>query len=312
MDFLPYPKTGTSLPDWACDDGVRWVAQEKIHGAQLVVAVCGVEVRFGKRKAWLEAGDNFFGWQLLRSELESVATGVYGQLTRGGRDALHLYGELFGGGYPHEGVSPPLPGTSPIQTGVWYSPGVHWCCFDAVVVREDGAWFVDGQELAGAVRAAGGMTPPVLEVAGRDALARLDARFITRVPDLLGLPRLAANWAEGYVIKPLRRCLVASRAQKKVKLEEFSEVRYDESRPWRAGGMTVEDLYEIGAHFLNGARLASAVSKVGRGQPEEIAAEMVLDVMVDLGEVYPVGLQLAADVEAELQRRLLAVARSLV
>jgi hypothetical protein len=42
------------------DASVAWVATEKIHGAQLVVTTDGTTVAFGKRKAWLLAGEAFF------------------------------------------------------------------------------------------------------------------------------------------------------------------------------------------------------------------------------------------------------------
>ena len=52
MDHRPFPKIPTTLPDIG-GAGPLWVATEKIHGAQLVVATDGEQVAFGKRKAWL-------------------------------------------------------------------------------------------------------------------------------------------------------------------------------------------------------------------------------------------------------------------
>ena len=96
--------------------GGTWVALEKLHGAQLVVGVRGVRegvVRFGKRKAWLADDEPFFGWQLLRAELTDSALRVARAVGGEGRD-VYLYGELFGGRYPHPDV-PRCPGWRPCR-----------------------------------------------------------------------------------------------------------------------------------------------------------------------------------------------------
>jgi hypothetical protein len=50
------------------------VATEKIHGAPLVIAFDGRELRIGKRRAWLAADEPFFGWQLLRPRFAAAAS----------------------------------------------------------------------------------------------------------------------------------------------------------------------------------------------------------------------------------------------
>lgn len=114
-----YPKIGAGSPEHTSKAGV-WVALEKIHGAQVVIGVTEDEIRFGKRKAWLQATDPFFGWQLLRSELEVAARALHRAM--GLRAAtLSIYGELFGGAYPHSEVAA-VPGMAPVQTGIWRWP----------------------------------------------------------------------------------------------------------------------------------------------------------------------------------------------
>src|SRR5690349_21327311 len=62
MRFRTYPKIGSAT---AASSGASWVATEKVHGANFVIAIEGDAVWFGKRKGWLELDDAFFGWQLL-------------------------------------------------------------------------------------------------------------------------------------------------------------------------------------------------------------------------------------------------------
>ncbi|MEN0067031.1 MAG: RNA ligase, partial [Myxococcota bacterium] len=63
MHFRAFPKLPRSPDAAGATVGGPWVATEKVHGAQLVVAVARGTVRFGKRKAWLEDDDGFFGWR---------------------------------------------------------------------------------------------------------------------------------------------------------------------------------------------------------------------------------------------------------
>ena len=48
--FRPYPKVPRTPDPSAATVGGRWVALEKVHGANFVVAIAGDTVRFGKRK----------------------------------------------------------------------------------------------------------------------------------------------------------------------------------------------------------------------------------------------------------------------
>src|SRR5690606_2985260 len=139
--------------------GGPWVALEKIHGAQMLIAVEAGRVRFGKRKAWLDDDDPFFGWQLVRAKLADTAAAAAKRL---GAPIVVFYGELFGGAYPHPAVRP-APGLQPVQTGIWYAPDLRWAAFDALVARDDDD---DGEllafhELSELSKETGLMVPPV-------------------------------------------------------------------------------------------------------------------------------------------------------
>ncbi|TDD10961.1 hypothetical protein E1294_45925 [Nonomuraea diastatica] len=69
---MPFPKIPVASSAAVAANGI-WIATEKIHGAQMVIAYDGRELRIGKRKAWLRGEEAFFGWQLLRGELEQAA-----------------------------------------------------------------------------------------------------------------------------------------------------------------------------------------------------------------------------------------------
>lgn len=282
MEHLPYPKIPTRTDGAAQAPGGTWVATEKVHGAQVVVATDGRVVRVGKRKAWLESDDAFFGWQLLRAELEAAARSAFA--AHADARVVRLYGELFGGGYPHPEVAA-SPGTSPVQTGIWYAPDVRFVLFDVLV--EAPSMFLAHTEVEQLAAAVGLPVVPLLGRGPRAALERLPVHFPSRVPALLGLPPLADNIAEGFVLKPDARATPSARYVVKHKIPELDEGRFDESAPWNPdAALSLAELQDIAARLVNPARMASARSKVGI-DPVAIAEEVLLDVLVDLEAAFP-------------------------
>jgi Rnl2 family RNA ligase len=283
--------------------GGPWTATEKIHGAQLVIGYEGEALHVGKRRAWLADGEAFFGWQLLRPRFALLAEAA---LARGGT-SVRVYGELFGGHYPHPDV-PPAAGASPVQTGVWYSPDIRFAVFD--VLRDDTVYlpYADLRAIAGE---SGVDVVPLLGRGPRPALDALPVRFPTRLPAALGLPDLPDNIAEGLVLRPDPPAGTMDRPIVKRKIEEFDEKRFNDSRPcdpWQH--IPIADLRELAHGLVNPPRLASARAKVG---PTDLLDEIVLDVMVDLSEAFPVAIAaLTPAEEADLHAYIRALAAAKV
>jgi Rnl2 family RNA ligase len=309
VEHRAYPKIASRPTDGRGVVAGPWVATEKIHGAQLVVATDGRDVRVGKRKAWLDEGDAFFGWQLLRNELAAAARGFHRAL--GGAGVVRLYGEIFGGHYPHPDVAA-MPGASPVQTGVWYAPDVRFAVFDALVEgRDDPAgFFVAHHELDALARAHGMYAPPVLARGPRGDVDAHPVRFATRVPAQLGLPALADNVAEGLVLKSDARARPDERPVLKRKIPEFDEQRFDDSAPWDADArLDLDALGRVAARLVNPPRVASARSKVGNADRAALRDEVVLDVLVDLEAAFPRALrELSAADDDALRARIAALA----
>ncbi|MEW1913251.1 RNA ligase family protein [Kitasatospora sp. NPDC085895] len=291
--FAPYPK----IPERAAlsRSAVRaWAATEKVHGAHLALLCEDGAVRAAKRRALLDgdALDGFFGlariWPALSVAAGRAAAALREELRAAGR--VVLYGELFGGRYPHPAV-PPQDGARPVQTGVWYAPGLHWSVFDAVVEVHGERWWAGDAALRRAAAAAGLPYAPLLGEGPLVRLQELSAVFPSLVPAGFGLPPLAGNLAEGYVLKPAGAVPVAvGRPVLKVKQPGFAEdARYRGARPYTAppgGAAGVPGwLVEQAAVLLTPARAAAAVSKLGpAAAPAEVAAEIARDTVEDLAD----------------------------
>ncbi|UED86712.1 RNA ligase family protein [Streptomyces profundus] len=292
----PYPKIsegrrlGTS--------GIReWVATEKVHGAHLLVVCDGTGVHPAKRRELLgdEAMDDFFGMSRVWPEL-LVAAARFASVLRsawGDTAVVTIYGELAGGCYPHADA-PAAADAEPVQTGVWYAPGLHWLPFDAQVENAQGRRWISDRALRKAAATAGLICPPVLRQGTLAKLHDLPVAFPTRVPALFGLPDLPDNLAEGYVLKPAGEWPEAGSADTrpvaKVKQTSFAEdVRFNGSRPYLpplqgAAGVPPWILAHAAA-LLTPARAAAAVSKLGLRAPlEAVAQEISWDVAEELAD----------------------------
>ncbi|MEE1810138.1 RNA ligase family protein [Streptomyces sp. BE133] len=315
----PYPKI--SARGGLGVSGVReWVAVEKVHGAHFAVVCTGTGVHPAKRRELLgdDALDGFFGvsriWPVL-----SVAAARFTSALRsvwGDAAAVTIYGELAGGCYPHPDV-PAVAGAEPVQTGVWYSPGLHWLPFDASVETAGGRYWISDRALRGAAAAAGLVCPPALGHGALNKLQELPCAFSTGVPALFGLPELADNLAEGYVLKPTGEWPEAdpqARPVVKVKQKSFAEdERFDGARPYLpppqgAAGVPAWLLAQASA-LLTPARAAAVVSKLGPRTPvDAVAEEITRDVSEELAEALG-GME---DTPLRpLERALLPAARSL-
>ncbi|MFI7278087.1 RNA ligase family protein [Streptomyces sp. NPDC049879] len=319
----PYPKI--SARGGLGVSGARdWVAAEKVHGAHFAVVCEGAGVHPAKRRELLgdDALDGFFGVSTIWPVLSVAAARFASALRSAWDDAakVTIYGELAGGSYPHPDV-PAVAGSEPVQTGVWYAPGLQWLPFDASVETAEGRCWISDRALRDGAAAAGLSCPPALGHGTLNKLQELPCAFPTRVPALFGLPELADNLAEGYVLKPAGRWLEADSAGTggvrpvvKVKQKSFAEdARFDGARPCLpppqgAAGIPAWLLIEASA-LLTPARAAAVVSKLGPRTPVDVVAEEITqDVSEELAEALG-GLE--DTLLRAVERALLSGARSL-
>lgn len=304
--------------------GVReWIAVEKVHGAHFAVVCDGAGVRPAKRRELLgdDALDGFFGvsriWPMLSVAAARFASALHSSW--GDAAMVTIYGELAGGSYPHPDV-PAIAGAEPVQTGVWYAPGLQWLPFDASVETAEGRCWISDRALRDAAAAAELVCPPALGNGALNKLQDLPCTFPTRVPALFELPELADNLAEGYVLKPAdewpetKAAGTGIRPVVKVKQKSFAEdERFDGARPYLpppqgAAGVPAWLLAQASA-LLTPARAAAVVSKLGPRTPvDAVAEEITRDVSEELAEALG-GLE--DTLLRPLERALLPGARSL-
>ncbi len=270
-------KLGLDLHDTQLLEKVDWVVTEKIHGANFSFMLVGDELRYAKRKEFLRWTDDFFGFQLVAERLDGQIMRLFERIRLAHPfHAAVVYGELYGGQYPHPDV-PVDTRVQAIQTGIYYAPSVEYCAFDIAIEPTAGGsdrYYLDYADAVRYFTECGVPHARPLLVGKLNQALFFDTRFNSKVPATLGLPDIGANLVEGIVVKPNRNIVVQTskgcmRPILKIKNKEFAEEQFHESQAWsyvHAGASATERLLFLVPElrrYLTANRLQSTISKIG-------------------------------------------------
>jgi len=337
LPFNSYEKIPDSLNNLQIDDaGYRllektdWVVTEKVHGANLCFVTDGAEIRCAKRKGWITEDDNFFNYRILLDRLTPNIQQVFGFV----KDEYPLatqvliYGELFGGGYPHPDVKPDSR-VQLVQTGVYYSPTIEFYAFDVAICTADNVAekiYLDYDRSLDIFQQTGLFHARPLFVGKYHDADNYPIEFDANIPGWLGLPLLSNNFAEGVTIKPIESIYVATkkgdiRPILKKKIAAFAEDRrFHQAQKWPIerspiAANTLTDLKWEVFNLVTENRLTSAISKVGNDyhhQSRKIFYLFIEDIFQELGEQKQEALaSLIADETKQLTAYTQAEARKL-
>lgn len=277
---------------------LKWVVTEKIHGANFSFVYENRKLLYAKRKEYLSWDDDFFGFQAVAAEMEDRVIGLFEQLKRDfPADRYIMYGELFGGKYPHPDVTPDEQ-VQAIQTGVYYSPSIRFCAFDIAIETEEGPkTYLDYDVSIAYFERFDIFHAKALFCGKWNEALNFDTRIDSRVPGQLNLPELTPNLIEGVVIKPFSHSGVngpAIRPIIKLKNPEFEEEKkFHEAEKWsfipdvRSRSEELSFIVDEMANYITENRLNSALSKTGRldfgneKRMSDIKKEFQEDILVD-------------------------------
>ena len=296
-----YKKIAESLDQLHLDEAhyrtlekTSWVVTEKIHGAHFCIVTDGKTIAGASRKHLLAPGETFFEYQRVLQRLEQriyqlfqFTDQIYPQL-----GWLSLYGELFGGSYPHPEISP-VAGLQPIQTGIYYTPDIEFCVFDLAIssARLAHTYLDYDQSIALLQRADLSYARPLFIGSLQEAL-HFPIEFPSTMPALFGLPPLLQeNKAEGVVIKPLKTLTISAtkgpvRPIFKRKIAAFAEDRrFHQAQKWSPPPVSTYGPLELlnweAFNQLTENRLRSAISKIGyRGPREPSQSRQVFQLLI--------------------------------
>jgi len=274
--FSRYPSIGNKKSKVEGDEpGDLWVATPKYHGTNTSVWIPldkdneDQEIRYGRRGGFLADGEAHYGYEKILPSFDWDALRA-GWAHRDDLEAVVVYGELYGGAYPHPDV--PATSSARVQPGVYYSPHLRFIAFDVALKAKDGsktflsvydtAWVLGRCKIPYVKIVYKGLKDDVIDWAtthaGDDPMCWLEDGH----PDK-NLPPLEDNIGEGFVVRPVqnRYDRFGNRCMLKVKSPRFAEIKtvkvpkkpkeYFKEKP---GAITAQT-------YLNAARCGSVCSK---------------------------------------------------
>lgn len=191
-----------------------------------------------------------------------------------GEKKYTVYGELFGGAYPHPDVAP-VKNVQAVQTGVYYAPDIRFCAFDIAVETgdEDGKYYLDYETAVSYFKQSGIFYAKPLFIGKFNEAANFNIRMNSSLPGDFHLPALENNLIEGVVVKPYNltgKNLFAARPVIKLKNPEFDEdEKFHNAEKWSfTPGVSCKTerlsfVMDELRKYVTVNRLKSAVSKTG-------------------------------------------------
>lgn len=270
-----FKKLGLREGDFIEMEKLKWVVTEKVHGANFSFIYEEGKLKFAKRKEYLHWSDDFFGFQLVVNKLENNVLALFEQLSSDipGTKFI-IYGELFGGHYPHPQVAAEE-GVYAIQTGVYYSPSIEFCAFDIAIETHGAAskYYLDYESAIRYFQQFEILHARPLFIGKLNEALNFNIRINSLVPKEFKLPELPENLIEGVVIKPFNQMNIKgmpARPILKHKNPEFEEEKkFHEAEKWSYlpnVSSKTEDLSFILdelKNYVTQNRLNSAISKIG-------------------------------------------------
>ena len=246
----------------------RFVVQEKVHGSNCSFLCDGQQIQFAKRTAVVADGEDFYQWQELAERYRERIFNVYEMIKGCFSDlqSIIVYGELFGGAYPHKDVKR-IGAMSAIQKGVYYCPGHDFYGFDIYVYTPDESFYLD-VDTTNQIFADAGIfyAETLFEGTLEECLAYPNA-FPSKIYKHFELPEIEDNICEGIVIRPKEPIYIpnGSRIIIKSKNARFAEKKGVKHAPKvpKAVPDEVAKLFTLAEAYFTAPRLDNVKSHIG-------------------------------------------------
>lgn len=250
---------------------LEYVVQEKVHGANTSFICDGKEVKFAKRTSILEENEKFYEYEELVESYRDKIFRVFDRirLTHSNVSSITVFGEMFGGKYPHKDVTANVKATL-IQKGVFYAPEHEFYGFDIYINEDESGRFLSIDEANEIFEAEGFIYARTLFRGTLQECLNYPNAFQSRIAEWMGLPPIDENICEGVVIKPVVPMYLrnGSRVIIKNKNATFAEKKsikkrnkmYSEPVPKSEALMNLIDEVEA---YVTENRLTNVVSHIG-------------------------------------------------
>ncbi len=250
---------------------LQYVVQEKVHGANTSFLCDGHQVQFAKRTSVLTEEEKFYDYPELLDFYKERVMKLYACLKEKFPDitSISVFGEMFGGMYPHKGVRP-MHKYSAIQKGVCYTPVHEFYGFDIFLYAEQKNRYLSVAKANELFEEFGFFYAKTLFQGTLTECLKYPNAFQSKIAEWLGFPAMDDNICEGIVIRPVEPMFLrnGSRVLIKSKNERFAEKKSVKKQnklteePTPVSGELKALIIEAGLYVTEN-RLNNVVSHIG-------------------------------------------------
>lgn len=246
-------------------DQGEFIVQEKIHGANLSFWTDGKTIRCAKRTGFIEADEKFYNYRLAMEKYKQSILRAF-QLIKSEYPELNhiaIFGELFGGGYPHPEVERDKQSVV-IQKGIYYCPSNEFYAFDIML---DNHQYLSVNQANEIFDQANFFYARTLFTGSFNDALNYSNTFESKISGWLGLPAIENNVCEGVVIKPAipaffpngSRVIIKNKNEKWEENTRNSKLILEQDK---ISDLAVK-LAEIIKDYVTENRLNNVISKIG-------------------------------------------------
>lgn len=273
-----------------------FIVTEKIHGANFSFHVNSEGVRCAKRTAFIgeDALAGFYSSDVVYNRYKESAKKVYQEFIKDNPDivSVSIYGELFGGSYPHPDVE--KLDVKRVQKKVYYNNDVDFLMFDIYVTFSSGnGEFVDMNYLPYIEEITEFKNVPVLFKGTLAECLEYENEYPSKVPSMYGLPEIEGNTCEGNVIKPIDHCVFPNGSRVILKNKNASFREKAEMKQIKIPDPLPEHVIRLqkeGYKYITDNRLSNVLSKYGTVDQKEfgkLLGALSKDVIEDFIKDFP-------------------------
>lgn len=248
----------------------KFACFEKLHGANFQLRLFEKDgklvIEYGKRTSILKKGEKFMDYKnyFLSPEFTESLTKIWEKLKSEEVKHVVVYGEYFGGRYPHPDFDPDS--NKPVQKDIWYTQKRLFCGFDIIVNDK----YMDIEKVNEIFKECGIFHLQPIKIGTLEELLEFDVEeFYTTIPEQFEFPQMENNFAEGIIIRPLTemRTYRDNRVILKKKRSMYSEKKTVKNHTIKSKEPISEKIMKLINElesYITLPRLENLISKEGR------------------------------------------------
>jgi len=268
-----------------------FVVLEKAHGAHFSFQTNGKTATCARRNSVLTDKNKFYNHDEMLSKYLSRILSVFKLIDSKFKNVktVQIDGELIGGMYHHKDVK--QLDLTKVQQGVYYSPDYQFYTYDIRYCSSD-IWHYINYDICMEIFSELKFlyAKPLARGPLKDVIG-FDPTFQTTIPDILGLPSIENNIAEGVVLKPVIPMNLpnGSRVIFKNKTEKFNETRKIKTSVLEDIPPEVQEVQDEILQMITMNRLNNVISKIGEVTEKDMGKLIGLlsrDVLDEYQKIY--------------------------